>query len=77
MHLAERITCSIADACEATGFSRTTINKLMIAGKLKTIKVGRRRLVEIQSLLKVLGLEQAKYPRRSPGTAYQQPFTRS
>lgn len=53
---AERLTCSIADACQAVGFGRTKLYELMDEGHIQTVKIGRRRLVHVQSLLGYLSL---------------------
>jgi excisionase family DNA binding protein len=52
---ADRVTCTVAEACDATGLGRTKIYDLIKAGALKTITVGRRRLVLVDSLLRLLG----------------------
>jgi excisionase family DNA binding protein len=48
---AERISCTIDEACEATGLGRTKLYELIGAGQLITTTVGRRRLVIVRSLL--------------------------
>ncbi|MGM5000115.1 helix-turn-helix domain-containing protein [Tardiphaga sp. 538_B7_N1_4] len=50
----QRFTCTIDEACEATGLGRTKLYELIGAGHLATTTVGRRRLVEVQSLLSLL-----------------------
>jgi len=50
----ERPTCSIAEACAAAGFGRTKLYELLDEGSVSTIKIGRRRLVRISSLLAFL-----------------------
>jgi excisionase family DNA binding protein len=56
---AERVTCTVAEACDATGLGRTKIYDLIKAGALKTITIGRRRLVLVDSLLRLLGATSA------------------
>jgi excisionase family DNA binding protein len=51
---AERLTCTISEACEVTGLGRTKLYELIGDGHLSTITVGRRRLVEVRSLLSLL-----------------------
>jgi len=51
----ERPTCSVDDAVQATGLSRSLLYERMRAGELDYIKVGNRRLVNVSSLLKMLG----------------------
>ncbi len=48
---AHRVTCTIADACLATGLGRTKLYELIGDGQIKTTTIGRRRLVLVQSLL--------------------------
>jgi excisionase family DNA binding protein len=51
---AERLTCTIADACEATGLGRSNLYKLIGEGQLDTTRIGRRRLVLVSSLLRLV-----------------------
>lgn len=50
----ERPTCSIAEACNAIGFGRTKLYELIDDGAVDTVKIGRRRLVRVRSLLQLL-----------------------
>jgi len=47
---AQRLTCTIAEACAATGLGRTKLYELIGAGDIATTTVGRRRLVLVRSL---------------------------
>jgi excisionase family DNA binding protein len=51
----QRPSCTIREACRATGLSRTTLYERMAAGELKTTTVGRRRLVNVPSLMHLVG----------------------
>jgi excisionase family DNA binding protein len=51
---AERLSCTIDEACEATGLGRTKLYELIGTGQLITTTVGRRRLVMVRSLLALL-----------------------
>lgn len=51
---AHRLSCTIAEACEATGLGRTKLYELIGDGHLATTTVGRRRLVLVRSLLSLL-----------------------
>ncbi|MTV16255.1 helix-turn-helix domain-containing protein [Bradyrhizobium elkanii] len=53
---AQRVTCTVAEACEATGLGRTKIYELIGDGRVATTMVGRRRLVIVQSLLALVGV---------------------
>jgi excisionase family DNA binding protein len=46
----ERISCTIAEACEATGIGRTKLYQGISAGRVQTSKVGTRVLILVQSL---------------------------
>ncbi|WP_206706217.1 helix-turn-helix domain-containing protein [Bradyrhizobium barranii] len=51
---AQRLTCTIDDACEVTGLGRTKLYELIGAGRIVTITIGRRRLIVVRSLLALL-----------------------
>jgi hypothetical protein len=50
----ERPTCTIDEACAASGLGRTKINQAIVDGRLQTVKVDARRLIVVPSLLKLL-----------------------
>jgi excisionase family DNA binding protein len=52
---AQRPSCTVKEACAATGLSRTTIYECMAAGQLAATTVGRRRLINVPSLLSLVG----------------------
>jgi len=54
---AHRLTCTIAEACEATGLGRTKLYELIGAGHLDTTTIGRRRLVLVRSLQQLLSVD--------------------
>ena len=54
---AQRLTCTVAEACEVTGLGRTKIYELFGDGRITTTTVGRRRLVIVQSLLALVGVD--------------------
>ena len=56
MPFAQRLTCTIDDACEVTGLGRTKLYELIGTGHLITTTVGRRRLVLVSSLQALLGV---------------------
>jgi excisionase family DNA binding protein len=51
---AQRLTCTIAEACEVTGLGRTKLYELIGHGQITTTTIGRRRLVQIRSLLSLI-----------------------
>jgi excisionase family DNA binding protein len=59
---AERVACTVNEACQASGLGRTTIYAKIADGTLKSTKVGERRLVFVASLLEML--------RIGPSTAH-------
>ncbi|MBU6298152.1 MAG: excisionase family DNA-binding protein [Alphaproteobacteria bacterium] len=50
----ERLTCSVAEACTAVGLSRSKIYELISGGAVETVMIGRRRLVRVPSLKRLL-----------------------
>jgi excisionase family DNA binding protein len=50
----QRLTCTIAEACEVTGLGRTKLYELIGDGRISTTAIGRRRLVLVQSLLSLI-----------------------
>lgn len=53
----ERIACTVEDAVEATSLSRSRLYELIAAGTIRTVNVGRRRLVLVRSLMKFVDPE--------------------
>jgi uncharacterized protein YbbC (DUF1343 family) len=60
MPFAQRLTCTIVDACQATGLGRTKLYELIGNGVLVTTTVGRRRLVLVRSLLSLIEGKQSQ-----------------
>ena len=54
---AQRPTCTISEACEATGLGRSKLYELISEGRLDTTRIGRRRLVRVPSLLRLVQAE--------------------
>lgn len=52
----ERPTCSVDDATEASGLSRSMIYNKMKSGEIEWTKIGARRLIKVPSLLRFLGV---------------------
>jgi len=55
----ERISCTVDQACAATGIGRTKLYGEIAAGRVETRKIGKRTLIVVKSLLKLFGNEQA------------------
>jgi excisionase family DNA binding protein len=51
----ERLTCSVAEASQAIGLSRSKIYELMSGGEVQSVTIGRRRLVSVSSLIRLTG----------------------
>ena len=51
----EPLTISISAACYLSSFGKTKLYDLINSGKLETIRIGRRRLVKVSSLHKLIG----------------------
>jgi excisionase family DNA binding protein len=52
---AQKATCTVEQARQATGLSRTFIYERIADGKLRSVTVGRRRLINVASLLSLVG----------------------
>jgi excisionase family DNA binding protein len=50
----ERDAFSVAEAAQRLGISRAHIYNQIVAGKLRTLKIGRRRLVPARALIEFL-----------------------
>jgi excisionase family DNA binding protein len=50
----QRVTITIREACEVSGLSRSTINRLLLARKLTSVRVGRRVLIHNDTLQQIL-----------------------
>ena len=48
------ITVSISDTAKALGLGRTSIYALIREGRLATVKLGRRNLVKVESIRRLL-----------------------
>jgi excisionase family DNA binding protein len=57
---AQRLSCTITEACEVTGLGRTKLYELIGSGCLATTTVGRRRLVLVRSLRTLLEANTSK-----------------
>jgi hypothetical protein len=49
-----RLSCTIDEACQATGIGRTKLYEEMGAGRVQSTTIGKRRLVLLPSLLRLL-----------------------
>jgi excisionase family DNA binding protein len=58
VRFSERPTCSIKEACEATALGRSCLYELIAAGKVRKIKLGKKTLIDVRSLLIAVGVRQ-------------------
>jgi excisionase family DNA binding protein len=62
---AERLGCSPREACAALGVGRTLLYQLISEGRLEVAKLGRRTIVSIPALLRLMDAPAAEpKPRR-------------
>lgn len=54
----DQFTASITEAAKALSLGRTSIYALINSGTLKTVKIGRRRLVKVESIRQLLETQQ-------------------
>ncbi len=54
---AQRLSCTVAEACAATALGRAKLYELIGAGAVATTLIGRRRLVSAKSLLHLIAPE--------------------
>jgi excisionase family DNA binding protein len=59
IRFSERPTCTIREAADATGLSRSTLYQRIADEQLLTTRVGRRRLVLVASLLALVGADRS------------------
>ncbi|HZS85297.1 MAG TPA: helix-turn-helix domain-containing protein [Stellaceae bacterium] len=63
----ERISCTITEACAATGIGRTKLYEAIADGRLASTKVDNRRLVLVPSLLRLIEPPIAEIGSSQPG----------
>jgi excisionase family DNA binding protein len=64
----ERITCTVAEACIATGLGRTKLYELIKLKKVAASKVGARTLIDVRSLVSAVGAPQDRAGHSSANT---------
>jgi excisionase family DNA binding protein len=50
----QRLAYSLEESAQAIGLSRRTLYNLIEAGSLRTVKLGRRRVVPVEELTRIL-----------------------
>lgn len=54
LDIRDRLTCTVREACFETGIGKTKMHELISGGALESVKIGRRRLVKVPSLLRLV-----------------------
>ena len=60
----ERISCTVAEACAATGIGRTKLYEALSDGRLESVKLDSRRLVLVVSLLQLIEVSRPRQARQ-------------
>jgi excisionase family DNA binding protein len=63
----DRLGCSPSEACAAVGVGRTTLYRLIAEGQVDVTKIGRRTVVSVRSLVKLLDSQTAEPKPSRPG----------
>ncbi|MGC2521252.1 MAG: hypothetical protein WA417_01235 [Stellaceae bacterium] len=50
----QRLTCTVSEACSATGLAKTTMFGLIATQQIKSKMVAGRRLISVESLISLL-----------------------
>lgn len=66
-HLKDRATISVSDAAALLGISRNSAYEAARTGQLPTLRLGRRLLVPVPALLRMLESEDARKDDRELG----------
>jgi excisionase family DNA binding protein len=66
---AQRLSCTVEEACQATGIGRTKLYEEMAAGRVQTTAIGKRRLVLVPSLMTLLSPDGSDQATRSTSQA--------
>ena len=51
---AERLSCTVPEACQATGLGRTKLYEEIAARRVETVQISRRRLILVRSLIRLI-----------------------
>lgn len=51
----EQLTTSVNETMRTLGLGRTTVNAMILDGRLESVKLGRRRLVKVESIRRLVG----------------------
>jgi excisionase family DNA binding protein len=62
----DRVSCTVKEACAATGVGRTTLYKLINESRIAATKIGRRTVILIPTLLTEIESSCAKLTRDEP-----------
>jgi excisionase family DNA binding protein len=60
-----KLSATIAETCQATGIGRTKLYEELAAGRIQSTTVGRRRLILVKSVLRLLDPQAAPSGREA------------
>lgn len=64
--MTEQLACSPKEAARILGLGQTTIWALIKVGRLRSVKIGTRRLVDVQSMRELLNPSPQTEPQQKP-----------
>ena len=67
MPLVDRITVPIAEFCQITDLCRTIVYKKLQSNELRSVKIGRRRMIVVQSYKEMVERALQEQPQYTPG----------
>jgi excisionase family DNA binding protein len=65
----DRVSCTVEEACWATGLGRTTLYKLIKEGRIAARKIGRRTVILVPTLLAEIESSYAELTHNGPDAA--------
>jgi excisionase family DNA binding protein len=72
MQFEQQVTCTVRQACEATGLGKTTITEAVSSGTIKSKLIGTRRILKVASVLAFVAPDDSLKPRKKAKTTKSQ-----